>query len=310
MAIRVGLNGHDPVLYLLSTLGILEDRLAAIGEEVDWVAYSPGPRAPWLLGESLDFVGCGQTPMLFAHDDGVDAVYVASSPNRPRQGALLVRADGPIHTPADLAGHKVVYHASAWTAQLVAGALAQDGLRLDDITAVEPGGDQDLTDLLSGNISAATIIGPRLIQAEETGLVRRLVPTDSAVCNRHLFTTTRVFATEQQAVLREILTSMELACRWVLDHPEEAAGRRATETRYDAATWGGDARTWLQIFQRMPWAVASIDDAFICQQDRHTGLFADAGLLSGKASAREHFIPRLADVVRDAVDTAHRLVVA
>ncbi|MFT4042619.1 MAG: ABC transporter substrate-binding protein [Gordonia sp. (in: high G+C Gram-positive bacteria)] len=304
MAVRIGLNGHDPVLYILSTLGLLEESLAQIGEAVHWVPYTPGPRAPWLLGTELDFVGCGQTPMIYAHQDGVDAVYVASSPNRPRQGSLLVRTNGNIASPADLAGRAVGYAPSAWPAQLVAGALDQAGLTLADITTVPPDAGADLSALLSGELAAAVILGPRLIQAEETGSVRELVPTDSAVCNRHLFTTTRRFAQENAPILTLILTAMQQACLWVRDNLDEAARRRAQETRYDAASWGGDHRTWRQIFARMPWAVVPIDDAFIAQQDHHIGLFTRAGLLSGAGRARDHYLPELIWTVRSAVDAA------
>lgn len=308
MTVRIGLNGHDPVLYLLSTLDILEASLAEIGETVQWVPYAPGPQAPWLLGNELDLVGCGQTPMLRAHHDGVDAVYVASSPDRPLQGALVVRAEGDIQRPADLAGRRIGYAPAAWSAQLVAGTLAQAGLNLSDVVAVPPRGDADLDALISGDLDAAVIMGPRLIQAEETGRIRALVPTDSAVSNRHIFTATRGFVQGSPQVLHVILASMQRACIWVRKNMSEAAGRRARETRYEADRWGGDHRTWLKMFERMPWDVVPIDDAFISQQDRHIELFAEAGILSGRARARDYFLPELIWAVRSAVDSAELTV--
>ncbi|MBT2207264.1 ABC transporter substrate-binding protein [Actinomadura sp. NEAU-AAG7] len=300
MTVRIGVNGHDPVLYFLSTLGLLEPEL-----DVEWVPYSPGPRAPWLLGGDLDFVGCGQTPMLRAHADDLPLVYVASSANRPLQGALVVRADGPVHTPADLKGRRVAFPPPAWPAQLVAGALDQAGLTIRDVETVESAGDADLERLLAGEIDAATILGPRLIEAEETGRVRHLVPTDSAVSNRHLFAATRRFAEESRDTLRTVLTAMERANRWVVADHARAAERRAAERRYDAASWGGSARTWEAMLRRMPWGLAPIDSAFIDEQDRHGALLVAGGLLDRAGSARAAFVPDLIWTVREAVHQAH-----
>lgn len=305
MTIRIGLNGHDPVLYFLSTLGILEPALDRIGVDVEWVPYAPGPRAPWLLGETLDFVGCGQTPMLHAHSDAIDAVYVASSPNRPLQGALVVPQNSDVRGPADLKNKRISFAVQAWPAQLVAGALGQVGLTIADVTTVVPDGDNDLKALRNNTIDAAVLLGPRLVQAEEAGLIRHLIPTDSAVCNRHLFTTTREFATSRTRELQIILTAMEQACDWVLNNFAEAARRRAHEVRYEAAHWGGDEHSWLQILQRMPWSITPIDSAFIDQQDHHAHLLHAAGVLAKPASAREYFLPELPWLVRAAVADAH-----
>src|SRR5690606_3529713 len=159
------------------------------------------------------------------------------SPNRPLQGALVVADAGPIRTVADLRGARVAFPAPAWPAQLVAGALDQAGLTIADVTVVQPDGDEDLQALLRGEVEAATLLGPRLIEAEETGRIRHLVPTDSAVCNRHLFTTTREFALRQQDALSLILTAMEKANLWVKEDFARAAAHRAQEQRYEAPKW-------------------------------------------------------------------------
>lgn len=310
MTIRIGVNGHDPVLYFLSTLGILERDLVEVGETVDWVSYSPGPRAPWFLGTELDFVGCGQTPMLHAHAEELDIVYVASSANRPLQGALIVAEDGPITRPEDLRGARIAFSPSAWPAQLVAGVLDQAGLTIADVDIIEQQGDEDLPKLLRGELDALTSLGPRLIQAERTGRVRHLVPTDSAVSNRHLFTTTRSFAAERPEVLRVVLTAMEKANRWVVADHARAARRRAAEQRYEAATWGGDAESWQCVLERMPWGVVPIDSAFIDEQDRHARLLRAGGVLSSTGSARKAFVPELIWLVREAVATVEEVAAA
>jgi sulfonate transport system substrate-binding protein len=304
MSVRVGVNAHDPMVYFLARLGILERELARIGETVEWHAYAPGLKAPEFLGVELDFVGCGQTPMLTAQAEGREVAYIASSPNRPDQGALVVAADAGIETVADLAGRRVAFHVGAWTTQLVAVALDNAGLSLRDIEIVTENFDDPLEALLTGRIDAWTALGPRLVEAEESGRVRRLVPTDSAVSNRALWTALRDFAERRTEVIGAIITSIELANQWLDGHRDEAARLRAQDTDPQAAAWGGDARSWRLTLDRMPWTVIPIDVDFIDEQQRAGDILHASGFLPRPIDTREAFIADLAPVVRDAVERA------
>lgn len=305
MSIRIGINGHDPMVYFASGLPFVERRLADIGETPEWKAYSPGPKAPEMLGSDLDFVGCGQAPMLKAHADGLPLVYVASSPRRPRQGQLLVRKDSAITSVRDLKGKRVAVSLLAWPAQLVVVALADAGVPFRDIEAIQPHAGFDGSEaLLSGDADAAVVLGPKLVQAEETGLVRRLIPTTSAVSNKHLFTVQRSFAQERPDVLAAILAGLEDTNIWVQDNLEEAARRRAEEQRYDAAAWGGDRRSWQIMLSRMPWTLAAITADFIAEQAHAASLFVEAGLLPRTGSVRDAYLPELVEVVEDSVSRA------
>lgn len=305
MSIRIGVNGHDPMIYFASGLPFVAQRLAEVGESPDWTAYAPGPRAPELLGSELDFVGCGQTPMLKAHADGRPLVYVASSPHRPRQGQLLVRTDSGIESVRDLKGKRVAVSLAGWPAQLVVVALANAGLSFADIEAIQPPAGFDGSQaLLADEADAAVVLGPKLVEAEATGRLRRLIPTTSAVSNKHLFTVQRRFAEERPDVLAAILTGLEDTNIWVQDNLEEAARRRAEEQRYEAAAWGGDRRSWAIMLSRMPWTLAAITADFIAEQEHAAHLFVQAGLNPRVGDVRGAYIPELVEVVEDAVSRA------
>jgi sulfonate transport system substrate-binding protein len=307
MTIRIGVNGHDPMILFSAGLPYVERRLAEIGEKPEWVAYSPGPKAPELLGSELDFVGCGQSPMLKAHAAGLPVVYVASSPQRPRQGQLLVRADSPITSVRDLKGRRVAVGTAGWPLQLVAVALANAGLSFQDITQVSPDpvGLEGAAQLLSGDVEAAVLLGPRLIEAEETGRVRRLIATTSAVSNKHLFTAERRFVEERPEVVSAILTGMEQGNLWVAANLPEAARRRAEEQRYEAAAWGGDARSWELMLRRMPWTLVPIAADFIAEQQHAATVFTAAGLTDRAGDVRAAYVPELVPLVEEAVARAH-----
>jgi sulfonate transport system substrate-binding protein len=304
VSVRVGVNAHDPMIYFLSRLGILERELGLIGETVEWRPYAPGLKAPEFLGADLDFVGCGQTPMLTAQAAGQSVVYVASSPNRPDQGALIVAADSPIASAADLVGRRIAFPVGAWTTQLVAVALDNAGLSLRDIEIVGEQLEDPLDALLTGRIDAWTALGPRLVEAEETNRVRRLVPTDSAVSNRALWTTLRDFAEHRTEVIAAIITAIELANHWLDSHRDEAARLRAADTEPQAAAWGGDARSWRATLDRMPWSVIPIDDDFIAEQQHAGDVLHACGFLPREIDTREAFIADLQPVVRAAVKRA------
>jgi sulfonate transport system substrate-binding protein len=299
MAIRVGVNAHDPMVYFLAPLGLLERELEPLGETVQWSGYAPGYRAPEFLGKQLDFVGCGQTPMLTAQADGLPVVYVAGSPKRPNQGALLVAADSPFQTPADLAGQRVALALGAWPTQFVAVALEDAGSSLREVEVVAPPEDA-LGALLRGELAAWAALGPRLVEAEESGRVRRLIATEAAISNRALWTVQRSFARDRLDVIEAILTAIEKANHWVIANRSEAARLRARDRDPQAAAWGGDARSWEIMLGRMPWAVAPIEADFIAEQQHAADVLHRAGLLEHSIDVDAAFLPELAGLVQSA----------
>jgi len=302
--VRVGVNSHDPTLYFLAQLGLLEPAAAAFGESVEWRGYAPGLRAPEFLGGELDFVGCGQTPAVKALADGLPIAYVASTPSRPNQGALLVARDSGIESPAQLRGRRVAVTMGAWPTQLLAVALDNAGASLREVEPV-PQGDDPLASLLGGEVAAWAALGPRLVEAEEGGRVRRLVPTGSAVSNRHMWIARRDFVTERPEVISALIAAMERASMWVAANTAEAARRRAADDEPEAAAWGGDAGSWERTFARMPWAVIAIDEDFVAEQQHAADVLLAGGWLEREAHVADAFVPGLRELVEAAVGAAH-----
>ncbi|MGW2547345.1 PhnD/SsuA/transferrin family substrate-binding protein, partial [Kitasatospora sp. NPDC001574] len=145
MAITLGVHASNPSLYYLSRLDYLEQELAPLGETGAFHHYADGTRTGALLADgTIDFGGTGSTPPVTAQAAGHDLVYAAVSAPRPDHGALLVRADGPVHTVGDLRGGTVVLGIGSWQTHLLAKALHAEGLSYaTDITAVRPAAGED-----------------------------------------------------------------------------------------------------------------------------------------------------------------------
>jgi len=301
--VRVGVNSHDPTLYFLRQTGLLEEALAALGERVEWRTYSPGLRAPDFLGHELDFVGCGQTPAVKALADALPIAYVASTPSRPNQGALLVARDSGIDSPAQLRGCRVAVTIGAWPTQLLAVALDNAGASLRDVVPVAQG-DDPLAALLAGEVAAWAALGPRLVEAEEDGRVRRLIPTESAVSNRHMWLAPRAFVDQHGVMISALVTAMERASMWVEANIAQAALRRASDGDPEAAAWGGDAGSWERTFARMPWGVIAIDERLIAEQQHAADVLLAAGWLERPARIADAFVPGLRELVEGAVREA------
>src|SRR5665647_3422163 len=86
----------------LATLSVVA--LSACG------ASSSASPAPGVVAGSYDFAFGNYVSVMVAKDKGLDLKYVAngdSSAGSPDFGAVVVPADSPIKTPADLAGKTV-----------------------------------------------------------------------------------------------------------------------------------------------------------------------------------------------------------
>ncbi|MFB6889552.1 ABC transporter substrate-binding protein [Kitasatospora sp. NPDC056327] len=300
MAITLGVHASNPSLYYLSRLGYLDEELAPLGETGAFHHYSDGTRTGELLADgTIDFGGTGSTPPVTAQAAGHDLVYAAVSAPRPDHGALLVRADGPVRTVADLKGGTVVLAIGSWQTHLLAKALHAEGLSYaDDVTAVRPAAGEDQPQRLrEGTIAGWIAQGAELAAARRGGEFRELIRTGDVITDRSVFFTRRGFAADRPEVVAAIATALRRADAWVAGHLPEAAAIAAGEL-------GGSAEDWQEALAALPWRLEPATAAFVAEQQEAADIFHRVGFIDRAVNVADARLPALEAPVAAAVATA------
>ena len=105
--IRIGYQ-KTSALLVTKALGLLEKHFAPQGISVKWVDFQFGPPLLEALNAgAIDYGYTGDAPPIFAQAAKAKLLYVAAIPARGDGQAILVPANSPIKTLADLKGKKI-----------------------------------------------------------------------------------------------------------------------------------------------------------------------------------------------------------
>jgi NitT/TauT family transport system substrate-binding protein len=137
------------------------------GLDVEIVTLANGPAvAAAVIGGSLD-IGAGNTSTIaIAHERGVGFLLVAPSgaySYKAPTSALMVRKDGPVKTPADMAGKTVAVGGLRTISEIGVRAWAdKNGLKPDAIKYVEVPFPQLASAVESGRVDAVMVEEPTM----------------------------------------------------------------------------------------------------------------------------------------------------
>ncbi|MFB7616756.1 ABC transporter substrate-binding protein [Kitasatospora sp. NPDC056181] len=300
MAITLGVHASNPSLYYLSQLDHLNEELAPLGETGAFHHYADGTRTGALLADgTIDFGGTGSTPPVTAQAAGHDLVYAAVSAPRPDHGALLVRADGPVRSVADLKGGTVVLGVGSWQTHLLAKALHVEGLSYaTDVTPVRPAAGEDQAQRLrDGEIAGWIAQGAELAAARRDGGFRELVRTGDVITDRSVFFTRRDFAADRPEVVAAIGAALRRADAWVAANLAEAAA-------IAAADLGGTAEDWRTALAALPWQLEPATAGFVVEQQEAADIFHGVGFIDRPVTVADAHLPALEAPVAAAIARA------
>ncbi|MFZ3572787.1 ABC transporter substrate-binding protein [Streptomyces sp. BH097] len=273
MTVTIGVHNSNPTLYYLSRLDYAQEELAALGESAAFHPYTNGVRTGELLTDGvIDFGGTGSTPPITAQAAGHDIVYTAASAPRPDHGALLVLADSPHQSAADLKGTTVHLAIGSWQTHLVAKALDEAGLSYaTDITA-ERSADDSEQRLRAGEIDAWVAQGPDLVAALRTGGVRVLLRTADVITDRSVFFARRDLAEQRPDIIAALVRALRRADDWARTHPREASEIAADHQ-------GGGVDDWETALKSLPWHIEDVTAAFLAEQQEAADIFVRTGFI-------------------------------
>jgi sulfonate transport system substrate-binding protein len=228
--IHIDYATYNPISLLLKEKGWLEEDLHGDGISVRWVQSMGSNKAlEFLNSGSLDFGSTASAASLLGRVGGnpIRAVYAYS---RPEWTALVVPADSPAKTIADLKGKRIAVTRGTDPHIFLVRALATVGLTQDDVRLVllqHPDGKQAL---LRGDVDAWAGLDP-MMAAAEIEANARLLYRNPGFNSWGALNVREEFAAENPALVRRVLASYEKARQYALAHPEAVAAALAAQTK-------------------------------------------------------------------------------
>ena len=279
--IRIGYQKSSTLTAILKANGELERALAPLGVRVSWHEFTSGlPLLEAINTGNIDFgADVADTVPLFAQAAGAKLAYIAEEPASPSAQALLVIADSPIKTLADLKGRKIAVTKGAGSHFLLLAALAKSGLSFKDISPAYLTPADGRAAFIGGNVDAWVAWDPFLTSAQRQSNVRILSDGSNGLASyKRYYLSSAAFADRRGDVLNVIFGKLDETGKWVKAHPKEAATLLA-------GLWGIDAPTVEEANSHRSYQIGVVTSPGLSEQQRIADAFFAEGLLPIKVNA-------------------------
>ena len=288
--IRIGFQKSSTLTAILKTNGELEKALAPLGVRVSWHEFSSGlPLLEAINTGNVDFgADVADTVPLFAQAAGARLAYIAEEAASPAAQAILVPAESPIRTLADLKGRKIAVTKGAGSHYLLLAALGRAGLNFKDISpAYLPPADGRIA-FVGGNVQAWVAWDPFLTSAVKQSGARVLADgSDGLASYKRYYLSSAAYADRRSDVLGVIYKKLIETGQWVKAQPKDAASLLAN-------LWGIDAATIEEANSHRSYRVGAVTLPGLAEQQKIADAFFAEGLIPVKvdAAAAKIFAPR------------------
>lgn len=232
---------------------------AAEGLDVELVAPADPNDPPKLVAAGQADLAVSYQPQLHLQvQEGLPLVRIGTLVATPLN-SLVVLADGPVRTIADLKGRKIGFSVGGFEEALLAGMLKEHGLQLADVALVNVNFSLSPS-LLAGQVDA--VIGAfrnfELNQMDLAGYPgRAFFPEEEGVPAYDELIYVAHRDRLERLELRRFLAAVERATHWLINHPEAAWDLfRATDASLDDEL---NARAWTATLPRFAHSPAALD---------------------------------------------------
>ncbi|MBV7454407.1 aliphatic sulfonate ABC transporter substrate-binding protein [Acidovorax sp. sif1233] len=278
--LRIGLQKSSTLTTILRTRGTLEQLLAPLNVKVTWHEFTSGlPLLEALNLGNIDVsADVADTVPVFAQAAGANLTFVAQESPSPSAQAIVVRADSPIKTVADLKGKKIGFAKAAGVHFLLIAALEKSGLAFKDIEPAYLTPADGRAAFERGAIDAWVVWDPFLAAVQKQSTVRVLADGRDLASYQRYYLAGTPFAQARPDVLRVFFNELQKAGVWVKQSPKDAAALLAP-------VWGLDAGVIELANSRRSYEVRAVVPAALTEQQRIADAFFAEKLLPRRVNA-------------------------
>jgi sulfonate transport system substrate-binding protein len=217
---------------LLRAAGVLND----LPYQVVFSTFTSGPpQVEAATAGKIDFAITGNTPPIFGAASNAKVKVVSAYENGGDGDRILVHADSPIKTVADLRGKSVAVGKGSSAHGHILAQLKKAGLTPDDVKLVFLQPADALSAFTSRQADAWAIWDPYTAQAEQQVPVRSIAQA-TGVTNGAGFgiaSDATLADPKRNTALSDLLVRYAKATRWAQDHPEDWARSYGTAVGLD-----------------------------------------------------------------------------
>lgn len=278
--IRIGYQKSSTLLTIIKARGSLEQQLAPLGIKVSWHEFASGlPLLEALNVGGIDFsADVADTVPVFAQAAGAKLTYVAQEAPSPSAQAIVVRADSPVRTVADLKGRKVAVTKAAGSHYLLISLLEKAGLKFKDVQPAYLTPADGRAAFERGSVEAWVTWDPFLAGVQRQTAVRVLADGRGAADYQRYYLARTPFAEARPDAVAIVFDELRKTGRWVKQYPKDAAALLAP-------LWGLDAATVELANSRRSYDVRAVVAEALGEQQRIADAFLAEGLLPKRVEA-------------------------
>ncbi len=278
--VRIGYQKNGP-LYIVKSLGSLDEKLKEKGYKVEWKEFQDGPALLEALNAgSIDFGRTGNTPPIFSQASGSDLRYVAAGTSKYEGSGILVQNDSSIQTLNDLKGKKVAFSKGSSAHYLIIMALEKAGLSLDDIEPVylTPGNARIAFE--QGQVDAWAVWDPYTSSTEVNANARLLVNGEGLTTDRDFFVASKEFANDHQEVIDTLLKEISDSMDWANNNHQDLINLLSKALKMDT-------ESVTKAVERRVYGVEEITNEIVGEQQEIADLFYKLDIIPKKISVEE-----------------------
>jgi sulfonate transport system substrate-binding protein len=228
--VRLDYAYYNPSSLVLRRFGWLEEALTAQGIGVEWVLSAGSNKAnEFLRSEAIDFGSTAGAAALLARANGspIKTVYIYS---KPEWAALVVPADSPLTSVAELKGKKVAATKGTDPYFFLLRSLNEAGLTGSDVEVINLQHADGRVALERGDVDAWAGLDPHMA-ASELDAGSKLLYRNIDLNTYGFLNAREDFINQYPELTATVIENYERARTWILENPDEAATILAEEAK-------------------------------------------------------------------------------
>jgi sulfonate transport system substrate-binding protein len=224
---------YNPLSLIIKQNGWLETALADQGVAVNWIKSAGSNKANEALRSgAIDVGSTAGSAALLARSNGspIQAIDIYS---QPEWAAIVVPANSPISTVADLKGKRIAATKGTDPYFFLLQSLAEAGVSQTDVTVENLQHADGWGALQNGSVDAWAGLDPIMAGAEQAGA--RLLYRNVGFNSYGFLNATESFLTQKPDLAQTVVDAYERARAWAAEHPAETAQFLSDEAGLDLA---------------------------------------------------------------------------